>query len=132
MKCKYDVDFSHPSAVETNCRMIAHTLGRLLLLEALSMAVCCVVSLGYQENDCRAFGITLVLCAFASTALLVYGRTHEQGPNRRESYVVVAFSWLLFTVFGMFALALMLIGRLEIFGFLLAFYPPTRKGSWAS
>lgn len=101
MKCKYDVVFSHSSAVETNCRMIARTLGRLLLLETLSMAVCCMVSLGYHENDCRAFGITLVVCGFASTALLVYGRTHELGPNRRESYIVVAFSWLLFTVFGM-------------------------------
>ena len=42
-----------------------------------------------------------------------------------------AFSWSALPDAGKWILsALMLIGRLEIFGFLLVFYRPTWKGSW--
>ena len=34
--------------------------------------------------------------------LLVYGRKKESAPSRYEAYIVVALSWVFFTVFGMF------------------------------
>ena len=43
-----------------------------------------------------------------------------------------AYTWALLPDAGKWILSvLMIIGRLEIFGFLLIFYPPTWRGSWA-
>lgn len=49
-----------------------------------------------------AFIVSFSICLAASAMLLVYGRKKESAPSRYEAYIVVALSWVFFTVFGMF------------------------------
>ena len=56
----------------------------------------------YGESDLMAFIVSFSICLAASAMLLVYGRKKESAPSRYEAYIVVALSWVFFTVFGMF------------------------------
>lgn len=103
---KANMDFTHHteipnSAKEVNRRFIAHTIGVLLVFESVLLLACCCISLLYKENDLMPFLISFVLCLSAGATLLVYGSKKESGPCRPEAYIIVALSWLSFTLLGM-------------------------------
>ncbi len=87
---------------ELSYRFIAHLIGQLLAFESMLLLVCCCVSLAYGESDLMSFIGSFSVCLAASVMLLVYGRKKESAPSRYEAYIVVALSWVFFTVFGMF------------------------------
>lgn len=93
--------FSHGVEKELSYRCIAHLMGRLLAFETMLMWVCCGVSMAYGESDLLAFVISSSLCMAVSVLLLLYGRKKASAPSRYEAYIVVALSWVFFTVFGM-------------------------------
>ena len=66
------------------------------------LLACCCVSLIYGQSDLKAFAVSCSVCLGASVMLLVYGRKKKSAPSRYEAYIVVALSWVFFTVFGMF------------------------------
>lgn len=82
-------------------KLIAHMVGQLLLFEPLLLLACCGVSLWYGEEDWKAFLISLSACALVSVTLLIYGRNSSDTASRTEGYIVVAFSWVFYTLFGM-------------------------------
>ena len=87
---------------EISYRFIAHLIGQLLAFESMLLCVCCCMSMIYGESDLMSFIVSFVICLTASVILLVYGRKKESAPSRYEAYIVVALSWIFFTVFGMF------------------------------
>lgn len=87
---------------EISYRFIAHLIGQLLTFESMLLCVCCCKSMIYGESDLMSFIVSFVICLTASVILLVYGRKKESAPSRYEAYIVVALSWIFFTVFGMF------------------------------
>ena len=83
-----------------NWSVISKILGQLLLLEVVFLLMCLGVSLYHCESDTIPFasscGITL-----AAAALLRYlGRNSTNSMNRRDSYLVVSLSWVVFSLFG--------------------------------
>lgn len=86
---------------ELSHRFIAHLMGRLLAFESILLLACGCVSMGYGENDLRAFVLTFAVCMPASLLLLLYGHRKGSAPSHYEAYIVVALSWVLFTLFGM-------------------------------
>ena len=86
---------------ELSYRFIAHLTGQLLAFESILLLTCCCVSMAYGESDLMAFIISSSVCIAASVILLVYGRKKENALSRYEAYIVVALSWVFFTIFGM-------------------------------
>ena len=86
---------------ELSYRFIAHLTGQLLAFESILLLTCCCVSMAYGESDLMAFIISSSVCIAASVMLLVYGRKKENALSRYEAYMVVALSWVFFTIFGM-------------------------------
>ena len=87
---------------ELSYRFIAYLIGLLLAFESMLLCACCCVSMIYGESDLMAFFVSFSVCLAASVMLLVYGRKKESALSRYEAYIVVALSWVFFTVFGMF------------------------------
>ena len=87
---------------EISYRFIAYLMGLLLAFESMLLFACCCVSMIYGENDLMAFVIPFSACLATSVMLLVYGRKKKSALSRYEAYIVVALSWVFFTIFGMF------------------------------
>ena len=86
---------------ELSYRFIAYLTGLLLAFESMLLLACCCVSMMYGESDLMSFIVSFSICLAASAMLLVYGRKKASAPSRYETYIVVALSWVFYTVFGM-------------------------------
>lgn len=84
-----------------NVQMVTHTLGVLLLFEAVLLLICVGVSMIYGEGDLLSFTLPMAVCIILGGASTRFGRKKQQYLGRREAYIVVALSWILFTLFGM-------------------------------
>ena len=86
---------------EVSYRFIAHLTGLLLAFESMLLLACCCVSMIYGERDFMSFVISFAVCLSVSAILLIYGRRKKCAMSRNEGYIVVALSWVFFSVFGM-------------------------------
>lgn len=84
-----------------NRKMILRILGILLFMEAMMFLVCAGVSLCYGEEDYIYFIYTTLINMAVGSGLILLGRGAENRVTRRDGYCIVAFTWLLFTGFGM-------------------------------
>lgn len=84
-----------------NTRMVFRTMGALLLLEAIFMAVAMGVSLWYDEADSGVFLVSTIITLIAGLIGLFIGRKAESRMGEREGYVIVAMVWVIFSIFGM-------------------------------
>lgn len=82
-------------------RYIARLIGLLLAFGSILLLSCCSVSVFYGGSDIMAFVMSFAVCLSASIIMLLCGRKKDAGPSRYEAYIVVALSWLFFTLFGM-------------------------------
>lgn len=82
-----------------NYKMIIHMLGQVCLFEALFMILPLFVSLIYRETDGYAYLITMAFCllfGFLSSRIKVKNKK----IYGREGLVIVAFSWIILSLFG--------------------------------
>ena len=84
-----------------NTRMVFRTMGALLLLEAIFMAIAMGVSLWYKEADTGIFLISTIITLLAGVIGLCIGRHAESRMGEREGYVIVAMVWVVFSAFGL-------------------------------
>ena len=87
-----------------NYRIIAKAIGGLLILESALMAVCCTVGYMYGEDSpsqLLAWGIPVALTLAIGTALALVGRGAQKSFARRDGYLVVSATWIIFSAFGM-------------------------------
>lgn len=84
-----------------NLKTIYRVLGSLLMIEALLLALCCIMAFYYGEDDMPAFAITVVFTMIAGFSLQLLGRNADNSMSRRDAYLVVTLSWIIFSVFGM-------------------------------
>ncbi len=84
-----------------NIKIIYKILGSLLFIEAILLFLCFVISLVYSEDDRIAFGIATVLVCAVGFILKYKGRKAQNHMSRRDGYLIVSSSWILFTLFGM-------------------------------
>ena len=83
-----------------NIKMVSHTVGRLLSVEAILMLLPLVVSLIYKEfNIAICFGITVFL-TFAVSLMMRAPKISNTKIYAREGFVSVALSWILMSIFG--------------------------------
>ena len=84
-----------------NTRMVFRTMGALLLLEALFMAISMGVSLWYNEADSDVFLFSTIITLLAGFIGIFIGRRAESRMGEREGYFIVAMVWVVFSLFGM-------------------------------
>lgn len=82
-------------------RMIYRAIGYLLLIEMCMMLICGGVSYLYQENDLNDFLATATLCGGVGGFLAYHGRNAERQLTRKDGYIIVSLSWIIFSLFGM-------------------------------
>ncbi len=65
------------------------------------MLVCCIaMSFYYGEDDSLAFIVSLILTVLMAIALKYLGREAENSMGRRDAYLLVTLTWIIFSVFG--------------------------------
>ena len=84
-----------------NTRMVFRTMGALLLIEAVFMALAWGVSLWYGEADCDIFLLSTIITLLAGVIGLCVGSRAESRMGEREGYVIVAMVWVVFSAFGL-------------------------------
>lgn len=85
-----------------NHQLICKVLGQLLFLEAVLLMVSLGVSIGYQEDDVFAFLVTIFITIGAGLALKWRGHNADNSMSRRDAYLVVSLTWIVFSFFGTF------------------------------
>ena len=85
-----------------NFRITSKIIGSLLFIEAFFMALCAAIAFWYQEDDDLAFLLSVLLTAGCAFLFLFAGRNAENTLSRRDAYLVVTASWVIFSFFGMF------------------------------
>ena len=85
--------------------MKSKLFGVLLLIEAAALLLTAAVAWHYQrvtgESDSRCFLLTAALAGSVGLLLFNIGRKGHKVLQIRDSFMVVALSWLLFSLFGM-------------------------------
>lgn len=83
-----------------NFKIIYKVLGQLLFLESSMMIICLIMALCYQEDDAIAFAITIGVITCVAFYLKYKGRMARNSLNRRDAYLLVTVTWVVFSFFG--------------------------------
>ena len=81
-------------------KIIFRILGSLLMLLALIMAGCAAVALYFGGNDFFAFLASALITVLVGLWLLYFGKGAVKKYSRRDSYLTITLSWLLFALVG--------------------------------
>ena len=84
-----------------NKKMILNVMGSLLLIETAMLLLCSGISFFYQEDDLSSFLQTAGITAICGILLYLHGRKGSKELNRKDGYIIVTFSWLTVSTFGM-------------------------------
>ncbi len=87
-----------------NVRLIYSILGSLLFLEAVLMLACLAVGVGYGEPAIATFLVPAAVAVALGVGLKYVGRGASHRMNRRDGYLVVSLTWLLYAAVGMLPL----------------------------
>ena len=83
-----------------NYRIIYKIIGTLLYIEATMMMWCMGLSIYMKEDDSMAFIISVILTLMGGIGLRFLGRKSENSLGRREAYLLVTLTWIIFSLFG--------------------------------
>ncbi len=83
-----------------NFRLIYKVLGQLLFIEATMMLICLGMAFLYHEDDVMGFAIAITLITVSAFCLKYKGRNASNSMNRRDAYLLVTSTWILFSLFG--------------------------------
>ena len=82
-----------------NWKMIYKIMGFLLFIEAGFLSLCLALSAFYQEDDLPAFIISTLITIGVGIPLSYAGKQAERKLSRKDGYVVVTLSWIIFSIF---------------------------------
>ncbi len=85
-----------------NYKLIFQVLGSLAFVEAFFLLCSTVMAVFYAEDDTLAFALSLCIAVGIGFLLRLIGRDAGSVMTRRDGYIVVATSWVLFPLIGMF------------------------------
>lgn len=83
-----------------NFKIIYKVLGSLLFIETFLMLLCLGVTLYYGEDDILAFIVSAALTILAAIGLKYKGNGAENSMGRRDAYLLVTLTWIVFSIFG--------------------------------
>lgn len=84
-----------------NLPLIYKVLGTLLQFEATLLALCFGMGLWFQESNHLTFGIPAIVTMAVGTLLRFFGRHAENRMSRRDGFLIVSLTWVVFSLAGM-------------------------------
>jgi trk system potassium uptake protein TrkH len=76
-------------------------MGSLVLIESAVLLAICLIPIIYGENDASYFLLSSAICLVAGGTALFFGRNPPSRIGKREGSVIVTFTWIIFTLFGL-------------------------------
>lgn len=76
-------------------------MGSLLGLEASLLVLCLGISLFYGESDSMPFLVSAMITATGGYSFYFAGRGAENNLRRKDAYLLVTSTWVIFSIFGM-------------------------------
>lgn len=83
-----------------NPKILCRVIGQLVLIESFMMLICLIVGIIYKEPDHTAFIVGLVVSGSIGVVLKLVGLNTGHTINRRESYLIVSLTWVVFSLLG--------------------------------
>lgn len=83
-----------------NVKLIIRVLGFLSLVEGIAMLLALLVSAIYGEHDITAFIVSSGISAVSGGLILLLTRNASRDIGKREGFIIVSFSWIIFSFFG--------------------------------
>ena len=83
-----------------NHKLIYKVLGQLLFIEASLLLLSLLVAVFYQQDDVFAFIVATLATIGGGLALKWKGHGADNSMTRRDAYLVVSLSWIVFSLFG--------------------------------
>ena len=83
-----------------NFKIIYKIIGTLLFIEAGMMALCMGLALYLGEDDSLAFVVSVVITILGGILFKYIGRDSDNSLGRREAYLLVTLTWIIFSLFG--------------------------------
>ncbi|MEG2157874.1 MAG: TrkH family potassium uptake protein [Bacteroidaceae bacterium] len=84
-----------------NTKIICKIMGSLLFIEGGMLLLCLILSICFGEEDLMAFIYSTLIACGSGALLKYYGRKAPNHMNRRDGYLVVSSSWVVFSLVGM-------------------------------
>lgn len=81
-------------------KLVYKVIGSLLFIEAMMMFYCLLVSVYYKEDDSLAFITSIAVTALTALVLKYKGYRAENSMGRRDAYLLVTLTWVVFSLFG--------------------------------
>ncbi len=82
-----------------NYRIVLHTLGWVLIIEAACMLLPLICALLYAEATFSSFLICIAICLIAGVSLVCI-KSNNKNMYSREGFTIVALSWIFMSIFG--------------------------------
>lgn len=82
-----------------NYKLIFHTIGKILLIEAILLIFPLIVNFIYQEENLFAFSLTISILMVVGT-LLIMIKPENKRLFVREGFVIVGLAWIVLSLFG--------------------------------
>lgn len=84
-----------------NFHLIYKIIGSLLLLLGSLLTLCTGISFYYMEDDIMAFLLSTLITYSCGFILKFMGRNANNNLSRRDAYLLVTLTWIVFSLFGM-------------------------------
>ena len=82
-----------------NYKLIFHTIGKILLIEAILLIFPLIVNFIYQEENLFAFSLTISILMVVGTLLMMV-KPKNKKMFVREGFVIVGLAWIVLSLFG--------------------------------
>ncbi|MBR3837045.1 MAG: TrkH family potassium uptake protein [Clostridia bacterium] len=83
-----------------NRRMVFHTVGLIVLLEAVLLLIPAAVSLLYREESAKAFFLTILFALLAGALLILPFRPKSRVIYAKEGFAITSMAWLILSAIG--------------------------------
>ena len=86
---------------QINFPALTRIVGLLLLIESMFMLIPLITCLVYNENDYKAFLITILITSVVGGVMTIATRSSDKDMGKREGFLLTALTWVVFSIFGM-------------------------------
>ena len=83
-----------------NFKLIFRILGFLLVVEGAAILIALMVALIYNGPDIKALLQSTIICVSSGSIILALTRKARKEMGKREGFIIVTLSWVLFSFFG--------------------------------
>lgn len=83
-----------------NFPIIFRTLGSLLFIESFFLLTSLFVALLYNESDSKGLALSTLITIAVGSFLFFVNKKASQNFGKREGYIIVGVSWVIFSFFG--------------------------------